>query len=135
MQNPKPDPQRLPGMVGLTELASKDPASTRQFLERVFHWKFDTVQMPQGEYLTHRASVGSGVGIRATRVDETPASMNYVLVEDLAAAERKIRDSGGEIVLDKTEIPGMGSFFWFKAPGGPILACWQDSPSRRTQAQ
>jgi hypothetical protein len=30
------------------------------------------------------------------------------------------------------DVPGMGSFFWFKIPGGPILADWQMPPRNRT---
>ena len=53
--------------------------------------------------------------------------MNYILVEDLDAAEKKIKDLGGEIVLPRVDVPEMGSFFWFKVPGGPLLACWEDA--------
>ena len=119
---------RVPGVVGLAELASTDPSATRGFLEKIFDWKFDTVPMPQGVYLSHNSSQGTGVGIRSTRPSEPPSSISYVLVKDLAEMERKIRKSGGEIILPRTDIPGMGRFFWFKAPGGPVLACWQDAP-------
>ncbi len=53
--------------------------------------------------------------------------MNYVRVEDLKVAERRVREAGGEIMLPRTDIPGMGSFFWFKIPSGPLMACWQDA--------
>ena len=55
--------------------------------------------------------------------------MNYVRVDDLDGASRKIVRAGGEIVLPRVDIPGMGSFFWFRIPGGPILAAWQDAPA------
>jgi predicted enzyme related to lactoylglutathione lyase len=58
---------------------------------------------------------------------EIPGSMNYVRVDDLDAASQKIVRAGGEIVLPRVDIPGMGSFFWFRVPGGPILAAWQDA--------
>jgi len=123
-------PHRSPGMIGLTELASTDPDATRRFLEKVFDWKFETVRMPHGEYQTYSSVSGSGVGIRPTRSHETPTSLNYVLVSDLDEAERKVREMNGEIVLPRTDIPGMGSFFWFRAPGGPVMACWRDAPQR-----
>jgi predicted enzyme related to lactoylglutathione lyase len=69
--------------------------------------------------------------IRKTRAQERSASMNYVLVEDLGAMEKKILASGGEIVLPRVDVPHMGSFFWFKIPGGPVLACWEDAPDRK----
>lgn len=54
--------------------------------------------------------------------------MNYVRVPDLEIAQHKIQELGGKIVLPRTDIPNMGSFFWFRVPSGPIMACWQDAP-------
>ena len=44
--------------------------------------------------------------------------MNYVRIEDLKKAEAMVRDLGGEIILPRTDIPRMGSFFLFKDPLG-----------------
>ncbi len=114
-------------MMAFTELASTNPSETRKFLEKTFGWKFDSVQMPTGPYLTFQNPKGTTVGIRATQKSEIPGGTNYVLVENLDEAERNVRKKGGQIVLPRTDIPGMGSFFWFKIPSGPIMACWQDS--------
>ena len=113
--------------MAFTELASTNPNETGRFLEEIFGWKFDSVQMPMGQYLTFRNPQGTTVGIRPAQKAETPGSTNYVLVEDLDEAERKIRKIGGRIVLARTDIPGMGSFFWFKIPSGPVMACWQNA--------
>jgi len=114
-------------MMAFTELASTNPNETRKFLEEIFGWKFDSVQMPSGEYLTFQNPQGTTVGIRAVQKSESPGSTNYVRVEDLDKAEMSVRKRGGQIVLPRTDIPGMGSFFWFKIPSGPIMACWQDA--------
>ena len=118
---------RTPGAMAFTELASTNLSETRKFLEETFGWKFDSVQMPTGQYLTLQNPVGTTVGIRSAQKSETPGSTNYVLVKDLDEAERNVRKKGGQIVLPRTDIPGMGSFFWFKIPSGPIMACWQDA--------
>ena len=118
---------RTHGMMAFTELASSNPAETRRFLEETFGWKFDAVQMPTGPYLTFQNPKGTTVGIRPAQKSESPGSTNYVLVENLDEAERNIRRKGGHIVLPRTDILGMGSFFWFKIPSGPIMACWQDA--------
>ena len=113
--------------MAFTELASSDPAATRRFLEKVFGWSFESVKMLGGEYLSFEAPGGRG-GIRPTGPKESPGSTNYVRVQDLDAALRKIMASGGEVVLPRVDVPGMGSFFWFRIPGGPVMACWQDAP-------
>ncbi|TMI12671.1 hypothetical protein E6H33_10555 [Candidatus Bathyarchaeota archaeon] len=116
------------GTMGFTELSSTDSGATRSFLEKAFHWKFEEVKMPNGLYLSYRGPNGSSLGIRPAQKSETPTSMNYVRVEDLKQAETTVLEAGGKIILPRTDIPGMGSFFWFKIPSGPIMACWQDAP-------
>ncbi len=116
--------------IGFTELSSTDSEASRLFLEKAFRWKFQEVQMPQGKYLSYRSPEGNTLGIRAVQRAESPGSMNYVRVEDLKEAEGRVREAGGEIVLPRTDIPGMGSFFWFKVPSGPLMACWQDAGAR-----
>ena len=115
-------------MPAFTELASSDPAAARRFLERVFGWTFESTKMPMGEYLSYRTSGGGQGGIRATQSNETPNSTNYVRVADLDAALQRIKRAGGDIVLPRVDVPGMGSFFWFRIPSGPVMACWQDAP-------
>ena len=110
------------------EFASEDPAVTRRFLSSVFSWKFRSVRMPEGEYLSFRTPEGGQGGVRATRPTESPSSLSYVRVADLEAALGKVQKAGGRIVLPRVDVPGMGSFFWFQIPGGPVLACWEDTP-------
>ncbi|HTT46234.1 MAG TPA: VOC family protein [Thermoplasmata archaeon] len=128
--NPSTARSRVPrppeGGLAFTELASRDPPATRRFLESVFGWRFESVQMPMGEYLSYRTPDGQG-GVRPVRPPESPSSLAYVRVADLAGARARIERAGGTVVLAPVDVPGMGSFFWFQVPGGPMLACWQDA--------
>ena len=114
--------------MGFTELSTSDSAATRLFLEKTFQWKFDEIQMPNGKYHRYQSPEGNTLGIRRVEQSESPNSMNYVRVEDLKQAEARVREAGGKIILPRTDIPSMGSFFWFKIPSGPMMACWQDAP-------
>lgn len=135
MNQADPKKIRIKNTMAFTELASTNPDATRKFLEDAFDWRFDTVQMLNGQYLTYRNPQGNMVGIRPAQQAETPGSTNYVRVEDLNEAERKIRAMGAEIVLPRTDIPRMGSFFWFKIPAGPVMACWQDATKGSRQEE
>jgi predicted enzyme related to lactoylglutathione lyase len=117
------------GSMAFSEFSSTEPAATRNFLEKVFGWQFESVEFPMGEYLSFRTPGGGQGGIRPTQAKELPGSTSYVRFADLDAARKKVERAGGEIVLPRVDVPGMGSFFWFRAPGGPILAAWQDSPA------
>jgi hypothetical protein len=125
MTRPPTTPERPIHGLGHTELASTDPAATRKFLEATFGWSFETMKGPGGDYHAFQSPGGGRGGIRPTQAHEPPGSMSYVTVEDVDAALEKVKRGGGEIVLPRTTIPGMGTFFWFKVPGGPILAAWK----------
>jgi uncharacterized protein len=117
-----------PSSLAFVELASGDPGVTREFLARVFGWRFRSTKMPAGEYLSFRTPGGGQGGIRPTRAGEPPSTLSYIRVRDLEEARKKIERSGGRVVLPRVDVPGMGSFFWFEVPNGPLLACWQDAP-------
>ena len=127
---PSADPPGVvPTSFAFTEMASEDPAATRRFLERAFRWRFRSVEMPQGTYLSFDIPGGGRGGVRPTRPTEAPSSLSYIRVPDLDAACHRVEGAGGSVVLPRVDVPGMGSFFWFKVPGGPVLACWQDDPA------
>lgn len=119
---------RIDGTMAFAELSSTDSSATRGFLEKVFGWRFEQVKFPLGEYLSFQAPGGGRGGVRPTRAEEIPGSVNYIRVQDLDAARKKIERAGGTVVLPRVDVPGMGSFLWFQVPGGPILAAWQDAP-------
>lgn len=114
--------------LGFIELASERPAETRRFLEAAFGWTFQERPMPRGTYLAFAVPGGGTGGIRPTQPTESPSTISYVRVPNLEAARTRVEAAGGTVVLPRVDVPGMGSFFWFQVPGGPVLACWQDAP-------
>jgi predicted enzyme related to lactoylglutathione lyase len=116
-------------MLAHTELASTDPEATRAFLQKVFGWGTESVDAPGGGNLIRYQTPGGARGsIRKTGPEEAPAAINYILVDDIEGTAKKIKRTGGELLMPIVDVPQMGRFFWFKVPGGPVLAAWQDAP-------
>lgn len=134
MARPRTPPTPKEGGLAFTEFASEDPRATQRFLEQVFGWKFRSVEMPMGEYLACETPDGRG-GIRPARSTETPSSLAYIQVRDLEEASRRVEAAGAKIVLPRVDVPGMGCFLWFRVPGGPLLACWQDLPAHARKTE
>ena len=126
----KPNLERVVGMLAHTELASTDPEATRRFLEKVFKWNLDEINTPNGKLIRYQTPGGARGSIRGTRPKEAPTTINYILVEDIESTANIIERSGGEILMPVVDVPHMGRFFWFKVPGGPMLAAWQDATDR-----
>jgi predicted enzyme related to lactoylglutathione lyase len=122
--------KRMTGMLAHTEFASTDPRATREFLEKVFGWDLAEVKTPTGKIIRYQTPGGARGSIRRTGAKEAPGTINYVLVKDIAATAKRVKRMGGERLMPITDVPHMGSYFWFKVPGGPVLAAWQDAPER-----
>jgi len=122
--------RRVAGMLAHTELSSTDPEATRKFLKKVFRWSTESVKAPSGRLIRYSTPGGTGGSIRQTGPNESPGVVNYVLVEDIETVAKMIKRSGGEMIMPIVDVPHMGRFFWFKVPGGPVLAAWQDAEDR-----
>lgn len=117
-----------------TELATKDVHATRTFFQNTFHWKFEDAPAAAGTppYTFVRDGQGNMVGgIRPVdKAERGPSVANYIGVADIKAAQASIEKNGGKIISPVQEIPEMGKMLTFEAPGGNIMACWQDTSPR-----
>jgi predicted enzyme related to lactoylglutathione lyase len=116
------------GMIVHVELTSSNLPATRKFLEGVFGWKFKKAEMEMDEgmeYWTWEAAAGPAGGLTNPQEGMAPSTLNYVLVESVEAAVKKIKAHGGKIMMDKTEIPTVGWFAIYEIPGGVHQAVFQ----------
>jgi len=120
-----------PGAIVHVELSSSDLPASRKFFETVFGWKFKKEAMPEGEYWTFEAPSGPAGGLTGPMGGMPPGTLNYLLVESVDAAVQKITAHGGKILLPKQEIPRVGWFAVFEAPGGNVLAIYQGQMAAR----
>lgn len=99
------------------ELSCHDREQAGEFYRSIFGWEIQ--QMPEMNYATF--STGEGVGGGLNPVQESyPAGLVtfYVYTDDVDATLAKVKELGGEIVVPKMEIPGVGWFGFFKDPTG-----------------
>ncbi|MGD0588113.1 MAG: VOC family protein [Thermoplasmata archaeon] len=111
------------------EYASKDPAATRRFLEKVLGFHFD-VMKGFGDYglRSDKVSRGSGTGVRPLLPGESPATISFLTVVDLDDSLEAAKREGARIILPKTEIPGMGWHAVVHAPGDVPIGLYQGLP-------
>lgn len=112
------------GTIVHCEMYSDDPPATKKFYESVFGWKITEIpgagywlvkspERPHGGLLKRRTS-GKPGGF------DPPATLNYILVQSVDEAAKQIVAAGGKILVPKYEIPNMGFFSVFQAPGGIV---------------
>jgi len=114
-----------PNSIVHVEFHSNAPEKTKSFLKNVFGWKFE--DMPEMNYSTFTPPSSPGGGLQ--QAENMPAGvLDYILSTDIENTLRKITSSGGNIVMPKAEIPGMGWFAVFQDPTGITLALYQAAP-------
>lgn len=112
------------GTIVHCEMYSEDPERTKKFYEDVFGWRIDPIPNA-GYWLVKGPGRPHGGLLKRRRPDKPggfhpPATLNYILVKSVDEAAKKIVASGGKILVPKYEIPGMGFFSVFEAPGGIV---------------
>ncbi|GAB3038238.1 VOC family protein [Bowmanella dokdonensis] len=113
------------GAFSWAELMTQDPESARGFYGELFGWQFDSMDMPDGHY--HVARIGENkiagvMAIPAQAAGTPPHWGNYVTVEDVDALPARVEMLGGTMLVQPTDIPGVGRFMLFQDPQGATLS-------------
>ncbi len=111
------------------EYASKDPAATRKFLEKVLGFHFEVMEAMGGYGMRNdKVARGSGTGVRAITEIESPTTIAYHTVMNIEEALKAAQKAGARVVLPKTEIPEMGWSAVVHAPGDVPVGLFQAKP-------
>lgn len=103
------------------EIPYDDEERAKRFYSGVFGWQFRPMPGMDGYdiYTAGPGDLGGGLGKRGESAGIT--TRNYVIVDSLDEAVKKVTELGGTITSPKDEIPGLG---WFAAgtdsEGNPI---------------
>jgi predicted enzyme related to lactoylglutathione lyase len=108
------------------EFWSEDPEQISTFYRTVFDW--DIQHVPDLNYHMVDTKADSGIkgGIMKPQAGPWPAKLAlYIDVDDLEGYAAKIVAAGGTMLVDNTEIPGVGRLSLFEDPDGRVLGMWK----------
>lgn len=120
------------------EIPVDDLARAKAFYGSIFGWGLDDMDMGGGMSYTivrtvevddeqlpkERGAINGGIMQRSA---DTPAPVITITVASITDALKQIDDAGGSVVQPETEIPGMGSFGYFKDSEGNVIGLWQNA--------
>ena len=112
------------------ELATDDIEKTAVFYREVFGWGIYKWEGPVDYWLVDTGDAGTpGIngGLMASG-GEFKGTINTVQVDDIDAAIAKVKANGGEMIMDKDTIPGVGYQAYFKDNVGIIVGLHQAFP-------
>jgi predicted enzyme related to lactoylglutathione lyase len=111
------------------EYASKDPAATRRFLEKVMGFHFDVMEAMGGYGMrSDKVARGSGTGVRGLEKGESPTTIAYHTVMNIEDSLKTAQKEGAHVILPRTEIPEMGWSAVVHAPGDVLIGLFQAKP-------
>ncbi len=102
-----------PGAFSWSELITSDSQSAAEFYGALFGWKLDAMPMPEGTYNVIKVGDTATGGIMATPPGAggmPPMWSCYVTVADVDASAKRCVELGGKVIVNPTDIPGVGRF-------------------------
>ena len=103
------------GVFSYNELITSDLESAKKFYGELFGWEFRETKTIYGNpYIV--ATIGdrvvAGMMLRDGNMpDDVPLHWdNYVTVDDVDASAKKVEELGGKVILEPTDIEGVGRF-------------------------
>ncbi len=112
------------------EIPAEDPARAMTFYETVFGWKFQKWAGPIEYWMIDTGDAPQGInGGLMPRRDPAQPCVNTMDVEDIDATIRTVESAGGQSVVPKMPIPGIGWLAYFKDTEGHIFGVMQSDTS------
>lgn len=119
------------------ELATDDLEKTAAFYREVFGWKVEKWDGPVDYWLVDSGD-GTAPGINGGLMPaggDFRGTVNTIEVADIDAAMARVQSHGGQIVLEKLAIPGVGYQAYFRDNAGILVGLHQADTSAGLGAQ
>lgn len=109
------------------DLASADPAGSREFYTKVFGWQVEVNPDPQyGGYALAKIGGKDVAGIGPKMMAEGPSAWSiYIGTDDAAGLAAKVQAAGGTVVAPPMQVGDQGKMAVFQDPSGAFIGAWQ----------
>jgi predicted enzyme related to lactoylglutathione lyase len=119
------------GRVSHFEITADDPKRAAAFYEKAFGWKFTDWGGPF-TYLLATTGEKDQVGIDGAimdRTDQKQAVINTISVDKWESGAEAVKKAGGQVLQDKTPVPGQGYFAYCKDTEGNVFGIFEADSS------
>jgi predicted enzyme related to lactoylglutathione lyase len=111
------------------DLASKDPAGSRDFYSKLFGWDIEVNPDPQyGGYGLAKIAGKDVAGIGGTQSPDQPTAWSfYIRTDDVQKLGQKVTNAGGTVAAPAFDVGDQGKMAVFQDPTGAFISGWQPS--------
>lgn len=112
------------------EFHSSDPDASNAFFEEVFGWTINKWEGPMPYWLLVTGTSGPGIdGGMMKSQDDEPRTVNTIQVESIEDTTAKVEVAGGQTVVPKMPIPGIGYVAYCTDPKGVLFGVYVNDPT------
>lgn len=111
-----------PGAMTWNDLLTTDVEAARDFYVALFGWKIDAIPESGGRYSVIKGPEGSNGGLMPLPAEGIPPFWQpYFAVESLQAAQAKVHELGGRVLMEPMTVPS-GAFVTVLDPHGAAFS-------------
>jgi predicted enzyme related to lactoylglutathione lyase len=128
--------QHAPGTFCWPELATTDQNGAKKFYSALFGWTPKDTDMGNGEFYTIFTLNGRDVAATYTMRSEQrsqgipPNWMSYVATDDTDQTAKRVKELGGQVLMEPFDVYDMGRMAIFQDPTGAVFSAWQAKKSQ-----
>ena len=119
----------IPGVPCWADTSQPDPESAVDFYGGLFGWEFEDVMPPEsdGNYFIGRLRGLDVAAVGSIPDGAPPMAMwnTYIWVDSADETAAKVREAGGNVVMEPFDITGSGRMAVFTDPGEAAFCVWQ----------
>jgi predicted enzyme related to lactoylglutathione lyase len=127
----------IPGVPAWIDTSQPDPESAVDFYSGLFGWEFEDVMPPgsEGKYFIARIRGGDVAAVGSIPEGAPPMAMwnTYIWVDSADETASKVRDAGGNAVMEPFDVMEAGRMAVFADPEGAVFCVWQANEHRGAQ--
>jgi uncharacterized protein len=127
----------IPGVPCWVDTGHPDPEAALEFYGPLFGWEFENVMPPDSGVDNFLARIrGKNVAAVGSIPEALPQQAmwgSYVLVESADETAAKVRDAGGNVVMDPFDVMEFGRMAAFTDPEGAVFYVWQANQHKGAQ--
>ena len=119
------DPMKQHGVFSWNELMTNDIDGAKSFYSALFGWTLEDVKPGEMDYTLAKIDGQDVAGLmrKPDEMAQMPSSWGaYVTVDDVEASAKHAVELGAKVVVDPTDIPGIGRFCVIIDPQGAALS-------------
>jgi uncharacterized protein len=115
-----------PGKPAWVDLSTTDAAAGKTFYSKLFGWQPEDLGPDAGNYVIFRLGGKQVAALSPVQNPGQPSAWSvYIATDDVQATAKKVREAGGTVAFEPTQVMDQGSMAVFQDPSGASISVWQ----------